>query len=234
MSEVKDKFYELFTPKMEVKGFTFKKSAGNFIKIQGDLQYTIHFKWDGRGGTSMIDWIDYFVTEPSIEKAYKKLTGTSGFAWHQHYNIPLMDVNGKLNIPVMYTQVVLDLANNMNFKALAQIPFEEKYPIARIQNCVNRVETLLNDNAFPFFEKYTTELKVYEVLCKSLNETENLEDTASNLILSIKIYAKKLGLPEPERLKDYEHHITQLKESYGYMNKVDFDTLEERLANYKF
>lgn len=38
MSEVKDKFYELFTPKMEVKGFTFKKSAGDFIKIQSDVK----------------------------------------------------------------------------------------------------------------------------------------------------------------------------------------------------
>jgi hypothetical protein len=72
----------------------------------------------------------------------------------------LIDDAGKLIIPVMYSYVVINLANNMNFRALAKISFEEKYPIIRIQNCINRVETLLNDNAFPFFKEYNTDLKV--------------------------------------------------------------------------
>jgi hypothetical protein len=154
MSEVREKFYELFVPKMEAKGFAFKKSAGKFIKAQGILQYTIHFKWDGRGGVSIIDGIDYFVSEPVIGKSSKRPFDNHDFDRYPIKTIPLIDENGKLIIPVMYTQTVLDLANNMNFRALAKIPFEEKYPIVRIQNCVNKVETLLNDNAFPFFEKY--------------------------------------------------------------------------------
>jgi hypothetical protein len=151
MSEVRDKFYELFVPKMEAKGFAFKKSTSNFIKIEGDLQHTIHFKWDGRGGVSIIDGIDYFVSKPTIGKSSKRPFDNHDFDRYPIKTIPLIDENGKLIIPVMYTQAVLDLANNMNFRALAKIPFEEKYPIVRIQNCVNRVETLLNDNAFPFF-----------------------------------------------------------------------------------
>jgi hypothetical protein len=157
MSEVREKFYEFFVPKMEEKGFTFKKSAGKFIKTQGILQHTIHFKWDGRGGVSIIDGIDYFVNEPVVGKSSKRPFDAHDFDRYPIKTIPLIDENGKLIIPVMYTQAVLDLANNMNFRALAKIPFEEKYPIIRIQNCVNKIEILLNDNAFPFFEKYGVE-----------------------------------------------------------------------------
>jgi hypothetical protein len=157
MSEVREKFYNLFTPKMEAKGFTFKKSVGKFIKIQGDLQYNIHFKWDGRGGVSIIDGIDYYVTEPANVKSSKRPFDEHDFDRYPIKTIPLIDENGKLIIPIMYTKAVLDLANNMNFRALAKIPFEEKYPIVRIQNCANRVETLLNENVFPFFEKLGVE-----------------------------------------------------------------------------
>jgi hypothetical protein len=157
MSEVREKFYNLFTPKMEAKGFTFKKSAGKFIKIQGNLLYNIHFKWDGRGGVSIIDGIHYFVTEPIVGKSSKRPFDEHDFDRYPIKTIPLIDENGKLTIPVMYTQAVLDLANNMNFRALPKIPFEEKYPIVRIQNCANRVETLLNENVFPFFEKLGVE-----------------------------------------------------------------------------
>jgi hypothetical protein len=55
-----------------------------------------------------------------------------------------------VKIPVMYSQKTLDLANNMNFKALSQMPQDEKYPPERILNSVNFVEDLIIKRVLPF------------------------------------------------------------------------------------
>lgn len=71
MSEVKDIFFELLSPRIEALGFVYKKSKGSFIKTENDLNFTIGFRWDGRGGTSIINEHHYYVTDDLIEKAYK-------------------------------------------------------------------------------------------------------------------------------------------------------------------
>jgi hypothetical protein len=231
MSEVKDKFYELFAPKLLAEGFTFKKSAGKFVRQENGLDFVIQFRWDGRGGTSIIHAIEYALVEPKIEKDILNLTGSKGLGSHLWGIFYFME-NNKMVIPVMYSQKTLDLANDMNFKALAQIPFEEKYPLPNILNCVNKVESLCLDHIIPFFEQNNAPNKVYQTLCKKLEECEKLEDFSFYQILQLKVYAKKLGQPEPDRLKGYTYYLEQYKAHLIGNPSLDFDTLEERLAKY--
>lgn len=134
----------------------------------------------------------------------------------------------------MYSQATLDLAKNMNFKALAAMNFEDKYPLVRIQNCVNKVEQLILVKALPFFAANDSVLTIYHQKREAINTAEKLEEISCHFILETKLYAQKLGLFQPEKLNGYTHYIQQFKDGLGYMNKVDFDTLEIRLANYKF
>ena len=73
MSQARDKFYELLCEQIADEGYEFKKSKGDFLKIKNDLNYTIQFSWDGRGGTTFLNGLTGIVEIPKIGKASKKL-----------------------------------------------------------------------------------------------------------------------------------------------------------------
>lgn len=233
MSEVKDTFFGLLNPKIEAHGFAYKKSTSSYIKTVGELQFTIKIKWDGRGGTTMINNIDFYVTNIAVQKAYKKLTATGGFEWQIFNHIWYSDSDGKLIIPMMYSRETLDLANDMNLRALAQIPFERRYPMPRIVSCVAKVESLILSQILPFFDNNKSDEVIFEQLCEKLDKTD-VTEIGGHFIFLVKLYAKKLGVAVPEKIRNDVSYIQYFKDGFGYMNKIDFDALEAQLTNYKF
>jgi hypothetical protein len=200
MSEVKDRFYEILAPKIIGLGFEYKKSKTSFVKIENGLEYQINFRWDGRGGTTMMDAIEVQINDIAIQHAIKKRTKRNGLP-HFFLDWGYCSAN-TVKIPVMYSQATLNLANNMNFKALSLMPQDEKYPPARILNSANFVENLIVNQVLPFFEKYKNSTDIYhywyeraEKNPNSINFTDSIKDVFEE-------YSKKLGLPEiPELLE---------------------------------
>jgi hypothetical protein len=232
MSEVKDKFYDILVPKIEAIGFQYKKSKSAFFKVYNELEYQIKFHWDGRGGTSMLDSLWVTVNNLAVQKAEKKLVGGGNLdAVFMGFGYSSTQI---VKIPVMYSRKTLDLANSMNFKELAKLSFEEKYPADRILASANFVEDLIKAQVLPFFEAYKNDTDIYKNLCERLKKEPKIEWVAHNFVLLIKLYAKKTGLPEPPELKEYLGFQERFKESHGYMDNMDFDTLEDKIKTYSF
>jgi hypothetical protein len=232
MSEVKDKFYDILVPKIEAIGFQYKKSKSAFFKVEKELEYQIKFHWDGRGGTSMLNSIWVTVNNLLVQKAEKKLAGGGnldaafmGYGYSSAY---------LAKIPVMYSRKTLDLANSMNFKELAKLSFEEKYPADLILASANFVEGLIKAQVLPFFEEYKNDTDIYKNLCERLKKEPKIDWVAHNFVLLIKLYAKKTRLPEPPELKKYKGFQERFKESHGYMDNIDFGTLEDKIKAYSF
>lgn len=73
MSQVKEEFFNILNPLLEVQGYKYSKSQNSFTKIVDELSFKVSFKFDGRGGLTMIDWIDYSISIFELEKIFKKL-----------------------------------------------------------------------------------------------------------------------------------------------------------------
>jgi hypothetical protein len=194
----------------------------------------VHLKWDGRGGVSIIDAIVFWIENDAVEKVFRQLMTFKNHQGHRCEAIGLVDKNGQLQIPTMYTKAILDLANNMNFKALAALPFEEKYPIERINNCVATVEKYFINAISPFFEAHKMPVVTYEYLYKTIETAKNVEDILVFQIVLLKLYAQKLGLPLPAKLQDYTDYISEMKAMYSDNFKINFDALDADLAYYRF
>jgi hypothetical protein len=54
-------------------------------------------------------------------------------------------------MPVMYSKHTLEVANEMNLRKLATIPYEEKYPRIKIENCVNKVLEMYRTTITDYF-----------------------------------------------------------------------------------
>jgi hypothetical protein len=232
MSEVKDRFYDILVPKIEAIGFQYKKSKSAFLRVEKELEYQIKFHWDGRGGTSMLSSLWLSVNNSLVQKAEKILTGSgnldaffTGFGYSSTHTV---------EIPVMYSRKTLNLVNSMNFKELAKLTFDEKYPKDRILASANFVEDLIKTQVLPFFEGCKTDADIYNSLCERLKKEQNIDWISHHFVLLIKLYAQKTGLPEPQELKNYLRFQERFKESFGDMSKVDFDTLEERIKACSF
>ena len=145
MSQAKDIFFELITPKMEEFGFQFKKSKSCFEKTKGDLFFSIMFSWDGRGGTTYLNNVSSKVHIPKILKAARALTniGFEACIWQEN---PITSNNF---IPQMYSKKLIELANLMRFKEMSAMPFEEKYPIEKIRNTANIALKIVIDDLLP-------------------------------------------------------------------------------------
>jgi hypothetical protein len=230
MSEAKDKFFELLVPRMEEKGFVFKKGKGAFNKVENGICYGIVFSWDGRGGTTLINncWgeIEYL----EISKAIKKLTGISGF----------MQINENVNnchwdntIPTMYSKQLLDLANNMAFKKMAAMSFEEKYPIERIQKCVERVENIITDRIVPNFNLYKSSNDFYKYYSNLVTNTKEENLYWFNVLL-LKLFSKLTNSSEPEIIKSNRTYLKEM-ESYNTVVKLGgIGVVEKMICEYKF
>jgi hypothetical protein len=197
MSEVKDKFYEILVPKIVVHGFEFKKSKTSFVKIENGLEYLINFRWDGRGGVTMLDTVELEINDLEIQKALKKRTKRHGLP-HVFTGFGYRGFHALLvKIPVMYSQKTLDLANNMNFRALSQMPQDEKYPPARILNSANFVENLIVTRVFQFFDLYKDSNAIFNHLSQQVkNSTEDISPIFTEMVEQ---FAETLDLPKPTR-----------------------------------
>ena len=198
MSEVKDKFYEILVPKIEVLGFEFKKSKTSFVKIENGLEYQINFRWYGRGGTTMMDSVDISITDLVIQQAIKKRTKTKGIP-HVTTGYGYIAPNN-VKIPVMYSRAALDLANNMNFRGLSQMPQDDKYPPDRILNSANFVEDLILKQVIPFFDKYKNQADIYNYLVESVENEPDMTNFTADFKDIIQQYSETLGQPIPSKL----------------------------------
>ncbi len=200
MSEAKEQFYEILVPKIELFGFEFKKSKTSFVKTENGLEYQIHFQWDGRGGITMLDSVYVYVNDLAIQQTIKKQKQTkrNGLP-HLMSGWGYRDAN-KVEIPVMYSKATLDLANNMNFKGLSQMPQDDKYPPDRILHSAKFVEDLIIKQVLPFFDAFKNKANIYDYLRKKAEnepDTINFTDDIKNIFRE---YAAALGLPEIPQL----------------------------------
>jgi hypothetical protein len=197
MSAAKDKFYEILVPKIEDLGFQFKSSKFAFVKIENGLEYSINFRWDGRGGTTMLDMIELQVSDLEIQKDLKKRTKNNGYSHVFTAFGYTCSPENRVNIPVMYSRKTLDLANNMNFRALSQMPQDEKYPPERILNSATFVENLILTRAIPFFDLYKNRQDIFNYLSEQVkSSTEDISPLFTDLVEQ---YSMSLGLPKPTR-----------------------------------
>ena len=115
MSKLKNKFYELLKPLWEAQNFMFKKSVGSFVKKKGDKKYNISFHWDGRGGTTMINSIEYKISEKDKEdrlkifeyfeiEFVKPIPDWYGKPTEMGKSYDMSFMKHNILIPVMYTQ----------------------------------------------------------------------------------------------------------------------------------
>jgi hypothetical protein len=197
MSEVKDKFYEILVPKIEAIGFQFKKSKTSFVKVENGLEYLINFHWDGRGGTTMLDLVELEINDIDIQKELKKRTKRNGLP-HVYTAFGYIGYQTNIvKIPVMYSKKTLDLANNMNFRALSQMPQDEKYPPERILNSANFVENLILTRVMPFFDSFQNKNDIFNHLSEQVkNSSEDISPLFTDLVAQ---YSETLGLPKPIR-----------------------------------
>lgn len=121
----------------------------------------------------------------------------------------------------MHSQKAVDIANNMNFKELAKLSYEEKYPRKRIVSYSKIVIELIENTIFPFFKKYDALEKIYEVYTnkspsdEEMNplsiESREIKGPNPERILYAKLLASKLHVAEPELMKTYKNFYKDFK-----------------------
>ena len=231
MSQAKDIFFELITPKMEEFGFQFKKSKSCFEKTKGDLFFSIMFSWDGRGGTTYLNNVSSKVHIPKIMKAARALTniGFEACIWQEN---PITSNNF---IPQMYSKKLIELANLMRFKEMSAMPFEEKYPIEKIRNTANIALKIVIDDLLPLQSIINNENDILDwYLMKAKEQLERNEiNNISYYAFPIKLMCKKLKINEPPLIKEIDLFTKDSIDSHWNMQLIEFETLENRFSKYK-
>lgn len=231
MSQAKDIFFELITPKMEEFGFQFKKSKSCFEKTKGDLFFSIMFSWDGRGGTTYLNNVSSKVHIPKILKAARALTniGFEACIWQEN---PITSNNF---IPQMYSKKLIELANLMRFKEMSAMPFEEKYPIEKIRNTANIALKIVIDDLLPLQSIINNENDILDwYLMKAKEQLERNEiNNISYYAFPIKLMCKKLKINEPPLIKEIDLFTKDSIDSHWNMQLIEFETLENRFSKYK-
>ncbi len=233
MSEAREKFYELLIPKIEAEGYTFKKSKMSFVFEEGNIISSIDFNWDGRGGTTYLTNVSGALCISYVNKALK-------IVLNYKHPYPIFSKFGSGNhfdqtIPQMYSQQLIDLANNMAFKKMAAMTFEEKYPLERIQKAVNRVTEIIVNEVIPKNQSMNTEQKLLDFIIKNILERLNQIDTHNIMweILIVKIICKKMKIDEPQFVSDINIFTNKSMDDLWNMQDFEFDKMEERFNNLK-
>jgi hypothetical protein len=138
--------------------------------------------------------MEVFISDLSIAQAIKKRTKFNGLP-HVFSNWGYCGAN-HVKIPVMYSRATLDLANNMNFKVLAQMSQVEKYPPERILNSAKFVENLIVNEILPFFEKFKNTMDIYHYLIEKATKDPDFIHLSEHVQDIFKEYAVKLGVPD--------------------------------------
>jgi hypothetical protein len=240
MSNVKNDFFNLVSPVFFNEGYKFLKSQNAFVKIVDQLAFRVAFKFDGRGGLSEIDWIDYSISVSDIEKILKatfKFSSSSSPCLEEQFNISRTSVKRNIPfIPFMYSQIVLDAANAMDLNKLSQMSYEEKYPPERIQNCANWVVGFFRGTIIPFFEEYNSLEEIYSVYSNEspiegeLNPLQIGRWASKELhfhkLMFVHLLCAKLNQPKPKIILEYTQHKQN--------TSSEMIALIEGIENYRF
>ena len=238
MSQIRDEFFSILSPLIEKNGYKYSKSQNSFTRKINDLSFRFSFKFDARGGLTIIDWIDCSISVFELENIYKK-------TFNNPYHFPCLKKRihhfNKINIhfmPVMYSREALNFANEMNLKKLSLLSFEEKYPKERIENCAKKVYELFLLVIVPFFDNYDSIDKIYEEYIienpteTNLNPLEigrwNSKELHFSNLMFLKLLCKRYKKEEPLILSQYSKH----KQKYIQNEKVL--ELIEKIENYTF
>lgn len=234
MSEVRKIFFELLNKSIENEGYLLKKTKGVFEKKNNNLLYSILFSWDGRGGTSYLNAVNGIISVPQIATITQKLLAYKLDA--SVYQPPVVN-RAKYKITQMYSPELIQLANNMNFKAMAAMPFEKKYPMENIQKTVNTTTKFIKEEIVNFHNSYQTEhdiLNWYINNCKHrITQKEELLGLA-NATLITKILCKKLNVPEPDFIQNIKIFTNQSIDPLWNMQYHDFENMEKKFNEAKF
>ena len=245
MSEVKIHLMAILVPFFEKEGYKFSKSKNEFIKIENEIVYQFCLRFDSRGGLSMVTAIEMFVKVADVEKAMKKIMNYPHQIGIIHDGIRYWeDMSKPLTIPTMHSQKGIDVANTMNMKALAAIPYEEKYPKIRIENCAKKITQLYAERIIPFFEKHQTLEQFYNLFLKEnlqkgnpnpLNVDNEYPEMYNKFnLLFIKLLSKKMNLEEPNIVKRFPNFIQELIGSNIYLENANQEELKNKIENYQF
>lgn len=228
MSPAKKIIIEKIIPVMEEYGYRFYKGSTTFSKKHNNLDYRIRLRFDGRGGLTLLDSIEFAVEIPHYNRIIKQLVGDTSSSL----------ISGGLNywtfnreiVPVPYSRKALTIANDMNMKELAKIPFEEKYPTERLDSSAQATCKLLKEHAFPFFEGYDSYEKIYEKYAFNAEEKSNpmyftryRRRIRANMVrvLYFILIAHDLDKPLPAILYKYKHFYNDMIEGFGHMGKTE-------------
>lgn len=161
MSPAKQRILKFIVPLIEDLGFRYVKSQTRFVLKSNDLNYIIQMNLDGRGGTSMIDSISYYIESPAYNKKVKLLVGNVRTSLVSN-SINCVE-NNKLIIPMPFSKHALDLSNNMNLTEIGQLTLEEKYPEERLIYLSDVLLELVKNRVLPFFSKYSNISSIYKL-----------------------------------------------------------------------
>lgn len=234
MSPIKTKILNRLLPFMEGEGYRFSKSSTSFSRRAGELEYRIRLRFDGRGGLSLLTDIEMDVCVPKYNRLIKQLVGSiSNSMISESLNYWTFDHE---IVPVPYGQEALNLANNMDLKALAELPFDEKYPAQRIVNTAEATKQLIEEFVPPFFNKIETLDDIYHRYCEAPEAESNpmkiyryrRRMRANHLrVLYFLLLANDLDRPIPEVLYKFKHFYNDMNASFGYLGKTQL--LKENL-----
>ena len=240
-------------PTLENKGYVFKKSKEQFIKIENEIHFMIKFRWDGRGGASHLDEISVIIYSNSVAKAYSDITSlkTEGHNWHLFTSeSSIYSVNTEPNkppvkegeigdlshikmyyqIPPMLSPEAQQFFNDMNLRGMKTLTFEEKYPLEKIKNCVAKVENLLEKKLLNFIDENDSETKILNSLIEKFNQNiESNADYCCSLSVLIKLYSKKLNVKTNLKFPSDTDIISHYKNRFGYMEHVNFDSMFSKI-----
>lgn len=233
MSEARDKFFELLAPIIEAKGYTFKKSKKNFIVQYGEAICTIDFNWDGRGGTTYLNHFSCSISFNYLSKALQIVNNLG------KYPIFYKGTSGGFfdtSIPQMYSKALVELVNNMAFKKMSAMSFEEKYPLENIQRTVKKTAEIIIEELIPIHQSMADDKKILDYKIENLLIKLNKIDTQNMMwdILIIKIISKKLKIEEPQFIMDIKIFSNNTIDDLWNMQLFDFHTMEEKFNNLKF
>lgn len=240
MSNVKNDFFNLVSPVFFNEGYKFLKSQDAFVKIVDQLTFRVVFKFEGSGGLSAIDWIDYSIAVTDIEKILKatfKFSSSFIPCLEEQFNISKTSVKRNIPfIPFMYSQVALDAANAMDLKKLSQLSYEVKYPTEKIQSCSNWVVDFFRGTIVPFFEEYNSLEGIYAVYSNEtpiegeLNPLQIGRWASKELhfhkLMFIHLLCAKMNQPKPQIIIEYTQHKQNIDS--------EMIVLIEGIENYRF
>jgi hypothetical protein len=116
---------------------------------------------------------------------------------------------------------------------MATMPFEEKYPIDRIQKCVKRIEEIITERIFPNFRLYKTPNDIYKYYSNLLN-TKKEDNVGWDYLKIMKLVSKLSNNNLSEKGKFSQYHFEQMSNHPYIIKTGGVETLEDRINAYKF